>query len=158
MDTSYLSLEDKEVAEQYIRTSMEEAQYAAKTGNRPYGAVIAYPSGGIAVKEHNRVKELIDPSAHAEINAIRSLCKQLNTTKLRGFKMYVNVEPCPMCFTCMIEARIAEVYYGAFSSLKLDFHVEKIAQSFGHQIKIYGGILAEETEAHKRRLLANFNI
>lgn len=77
---------------------MVEAERAATTENRPFRAVIVDSSGAVAIAEHNRVAERSDPSAHAEVCAIRELCRQRGTLRLDGFRLYTNAEPCPMCF------------------------------------------------------------
>jgi len=76
----------------------------------PFGAVIV-KDGKIISKAHNTVIENFDPTAHAEVNAIREACKKLNTHDLSGCTLYASAEPCPMCLSAIIWANIKEVYY-----------------------------------------------
>src|SRR5215211_6337423 len=106
-----LSSKELQAAEHYVRFAMAQAELAAQTGNAPFGAVIVDTLGEVIAAEHNRVRETLDPSAHAEINAIRVACGRVRRSTLEGYRLYVNKEPCPMCLVCTIEARVAAVYY-----------------------------------------------
>ena len=87
----------------------------------PFGAVIVDNEGNIISSGNNKVLKNNDPTAHAEIVAIREACKNLETYNLEGYKLYTTCEPCPMCLSAIIWANIKEVYYGASRS-----DVEKI--------------------------------
>ena len=76
----------------------------------PFGAVIV-KDGEIISSAHNSVIESNDPTAHAEVNAIREVCKKLNTHDLSGCALYTSAEPCPMCLSAIIWANIKSVYY-----------------------------------------------
>lgn len=78
----------------------------------PFGAVIIDKNGNIISSSNNTVLKDNDPTAHAEINAIRSACKNLNTYDLKDCILYTTCEPCPMCLSAIIWANIKEVYYG----------------------------------------------
>jgi len=80
-----------------------------KTGG-PFGAVIV-KDGKIISRESNKVTAANDPTAHAEIEAIRSACKNLNTFILEGCDIYTSCEPCPMCLSAIYWARISNIYY-----------------------------------------------
>ncbi|NPA87199.1 nucleoside deaminase [Caminibacter pacificus] len=96
---------------------MKEAVYEAKKGvlnkeGGPFGAVIV-KNGKIIGKGHNQVVKLKDPTAHAEIQAIRDACKNIGSFDLSGCEMYITCEPCPMCFGAIHWARIERVYFAA---------------------------------------------
>lgn len=77
----------------------------------PFGAVIV-KDGKLVAKSGNLVYSTMDPTAHAEISAIRLACKELNTIDLQGCVIYTSCEPCPMCLSAIYWARIATIYYG----------------------------------------------
>ena len=90
-----------------------EAQAAAKRGEVPVGAVIVDANGTIIAKAGNQTLELKDPTAHAEILAIRSAAKNLNSERLIDCDLYVTLEPCAMCAAAISFARIRRVYFAA---------------------------------------------
>ncbi|SEO53780.1 Cytidine and deoxycytidylate deaminase zinc-binding region [Salinihabitans flavidus] len=97
----------------HMQAALSEAQAAAARGEVPVGAVIVSPEGQVVAAEGNRVRELADPSAHAEILAIRAVCAAVGSERLTGYDLYVTLEPCPMCASAISQARIARLYYGA---------------------------------------------
>ncbi len=96
----------------HMHVALDEARAAAARGEVPVGAVIAGPDGIIA-QAGNRTRELNDPTAHAEMLAIRMACDKLGQERLMGYDLYVTLEPCPMCAAAISNARIARLYYGA---------------------------------------------
>jgi guanine deaminase len=143
-------------SEDLIRLSMEEAEKALKEGNSPFGVVVTDSEGNIVWKDHDRVKTLMDPTAHGEVNAIRRLCKKLGTLSLKGYKFYTSDEPCPPCLTSMIKAQVSEVYFGARTDISATLPIpaeELAARSKKYPIKVHGNILGEETLAHRNKLL-----
>lgn len=96
----------------YMDAALAEARGAGDRGEVPVGAVIAGPDGIIA-QAGNRTRELNDPTAHAEILAIRAACQALGQERLPGFDLYVTLEPCPMCAAAISNARLRRLYYGA---------------------------------------------
>ena len=142
--------------EEYMKLAMEEAELSVKTGNGPFAVVVVDPNGKVIWKDHDRQKELTDPTAHGEINAIRYLCKKLRTMSLRGYTFYTTSEPCPTCLTGMIKAQVSTNYYGAKTELtaSLPLPAEMIASyAKKYPIKVIGGILADECVAQRNRLL-----
>ena len=142
--------------EEYMKLAMEEAELSVKTGNGPFAVVVVDPNGKVIWKDHDRQKELTDPTAHGEINAIRYLCKKLRTMSLRGYTFYTTSEPCPTCLTGMIKAQVSTNYYGAKIELtaSLPLPAEMIASyAKKYPIKVIGGILADECVAQRNRLL-----
>lgn len=140
----------------FIKLAMEEAELAAQEGNAPFGVVVVDQNGDVVAKDHDRVKELMDPTAHGEINAIRYLCKKLNTLDLSAFTFYCTSEPCPTCLSGCIKAKVKNIYYGAEteSTASLPIKANHIASlSKKNSITVTGGILAKECLAQRERLL-----
>ncbi len=93
-----------------MRRAIALSEQSVKTGGGPFGAVIA--RGGIIVAEaSNSVTKDFDPTAHAEVNAIRIACDRLRTFDLRGCDIYCSCEPCPMCLGAIYWARLDRIYY-----------------------------------------------
>ncbi|TNF10825.1 MAG: nucleoside deaminase, partial [Rhodobacteraceae bacterium] len=97
----------------FMQQALAEARAAAERGEVPVGAVIVSPVGEVVAAEGNRTRELADPTAHAEILAMREACKAVGSERLPGYDLYVTLEPCPMCASAISQARIARLYYGA---------------------------------------------
>ncbi len=90
-----------------------EARAAADRGEVPVGAVIVAPDGRIVASAGNRTRELNDPTAHAEILALRAACAEAGSERLPDHDLYVTLEPCAMCAAALAAARIRRIYYGA---------------------------------------------
>ncbi len=97
----------------HMSLALDEARAAAERGEVPVGAVIVSASGDVLVLAGNRTRELHDPTAHAEILAIRAACTVLESERLVDCDLYVTLEPCPMCAAAISFARIRRLYYGA---------------------------------------------
>ena len=93
--------------------ALDEARAAAARGEVPVGAVVTARDGRILASAGNRTRELSDPTAHAEMLAIRAACASIGSERLIDHDLYVTLEPCPMCAAAIGFARIARVYYGA---------------------------------------------
>lgn len=93
--------------------ALAEARAAAARGEVPVGAVIVAPDGRIVAREGNRTRQLTDPTAHAELLAIRAACAATGSERLAGHDLYVTLEPCAMCAAAIAAARIGRLYYGA---------------------------------------------
>lgn len=96
----------------WMDVALEEARAAAGRGEVPVGAVVVL-HGRILARDGNRTRELCDPTAHAEVLAIRAACRVLGSERLTGAELYVTLEPCPICAGAISAARIARLYYGA---------------------------------------------
>ena len=97
----------------YIEYAIIEAKKALAIGEVPVGAVIVKENKIIA-KSHNLKEALKDPTAHAEVLAIKKACKILENWRLKGCKMYVTLEPCAMCASAIIQSRTSELHIGTF--------------------------------------------
>jgi tRNA(adenine34) deaminase len=97
----------------HMDVALAEARAAAARGEVPIGAVVVSPDGRIVAQAGNRTRELIDPTAHAEILAIRAACAAVGSERLVGHDLYVTLEPCAMCATAISFARIRRLYWGA---------------------------------------------
>jgi len=130
--------------------ALVQARAAAKRGEVPVGAVVISPDGRIVAAAGNRTKELHDPTAHAEILALRQACAALGSERLNGHDLYVTLEPCPMCAAAISQARIARLYYGASDAKSGGIaHGPRIfshSQSH-HKPDVYDGIGATESAA-----------
>jgi cytosine deaminase len=126
-----------------MRSALEEARAAGARGEVPIGAVIVDASGAVVSRQGNRTRELADPTAHAEILAIRDVCRQRGTQRIDDVDLYVTLEPCAMCAAAISFARIQRLYYaaadpkgGAVESGPMLF-----AQSTCHHApEVYGGM------------------
>ncbi len=97
----------------HMEAALAEARAAAARGEVPVGAVLVGPDRRIAASAGNRTREMNDPTAHAEVLAIRAACATLGSERLEGHDLYVTLEPCPMCAAAISFARIRRLYYGA---------------------------------------------
>ncbi len=97
---------------EYMKLALEEAHAAADRGEVPVGAVIVH-GGEIVSRTGNRTRELADPTAHAEVLAIREAAVKLGSERLNDADLYVTLEPCTMCAAAISFARVRRLYYGA---------------------------------------------
>jgi tRNA(Arg) A34 adenosine deaminase TadA len=97
----------------HMARALAEAQAAEARGEVPIGAVITGPDGAILAAAGNRTRAMNDPTAHAEMLAIRDACAKIGLERLLDCDLYVTLEPCPMCAGAISFARIRRLYYGA---------------------------------------------
>lgn len=97
----------------HMSIALAQARAAGLRGEVPVGAVVVDPAGQVVAQAGNRTRELNDPTAHAEILALRAACAAAGSQRLPGHALYVTLEPCPMCAAAIGFARIARLYYGA---------------------------------------------
>ncbi|MGL4309729.1 MAG: nucleoside deaminase [Paracoccaceae bacterium] len=134
----------------HMDIALDEARAAEARGEVPVGAVIVSPQGQVIARAGNRTRELCDPTAHAEVLAIRAACTALGSERLTGCDLYVTLEPCPMCAAAISAARIARLYYGAADPKSGG--VAQGARVFSHPQchhvpEVYDGIGAAEAQA-----------
>jgi tRNA(Arg) A34 adenosine deaminase TadA len=96
-----------------MEIALAEARAAAARGETPVGAALADAAGRLVAQAGNRTRELADPTAHAEILAIRAACAAAGSERLPGATLYVTLEPCAMCAGAIAAARVARLVYGA---------------------------------------------
>ncbi len=96
-----------------MHVALLEARAAAARGEIPVGAVVVDAVGQVVAQAGNRTRELNDPSAHAELLAIRAACQRIGQERLANHDLYVTLEPCPMCAGLIAAARIRRLFYGA---------------------------------------------
>ena len=133
----------------YMRAALAEARLADECGEVPVGAVVV-AGGEIIAKGHNRSETDNDPSAHAEIVALREAARQTGNYRLTNATLYVTLEPCAMCLGALVQARIERLVFGAYdpkagaagSAIDLSD-----SASFNHRFEINGGVLAQECGA-----------
>lgn len=122
--------------------ALRQAEAAAARGEAPVGAVVALAGRRIAAAG-NRVRELADPTAHAEILALRAACALRGSHRLDGAELHVTLEPCAMCAAAIAEARIARLCYGAADPKggAVD-HGPRLFHAPGarHRPQVFGGI------------------
>ena len=97
----------------FMDLALDEARAAAGRGEVPVGAVLVAPDGTVLARAGNRTRQDADPTAHAEMLAIRAAAQRLGSDRLTGCVLYVTLEPCPMCAAAISFARIRRLYYGA---------------------------------------------
>ncbi len=129
--------------------ALEEARAAGARGEVPVGAVVVDVGGRVVARAGNRTRELCDPTAHAEVLALRAACAAAGSERLGGHALYVTLEPCPMCAAAISAARIARLYYGAADPKSGGVAVG--ARVFSHPQchhvpEVYDGIAAVEAE------------
>ncbi len=132
------------ISENLMQAAMIQAESAAKRGEVPVGCVIVDgTSGEIISKASNRTEEWGDPTAHAEMLAIREATTKAGSARLSDCDLYVTLEPCPMCAAAISFARIRRVYFGAYDpkSGGVDHGARIFEQpTCHHKPEVYGGI------------------
>ncbi|MCK4486405.1 MAG: tRNA adenosine(34) deaminase TadA [Desulfobacterales bacterium] len=139
----------------FMREALLEAQQAAREDEVPVGAVLVAQDGTVLAKAHNRTIALCDPTAHAEILALRAASLALGNYRLLNTTLYVTIKPCIMCMGALLQARVARIVFGArdpkwggagsLYDLAADTRLN-------HTIEVLGGILESEC----RELIQDF--
>jgi tRNA(adenine34) deaminase len=134
---------------EFMAAALAEAHQAAERGEVPVGAVLVFDNRIIA-RAGNRTIVDCDPTAHAEIVALREASQTLENYRLPGATLYVTIEPCAMCCGAMIQARIARLVYGADDAkggaVRSCFSVLDHPQ-LNHRVEVTSGVLADESAA-----------
>jgi len=133
----------------FMALALAEAQQAAAAGEVPVGAVVVL-EGRVIGSGHNQPIGASDPTAHAEIVALRAAARQMKNYRLPGAALFATVEPCPMCCGAVLQARVARVVYGAddpkAGAARSLFRLLEDAR-LNHQVAVTGGVRREECAA-----------
>jgi tRNA(adenine34) deaminase len=133
-----------------MRAAIREAAKAAESGEVPIGAVVVGPSGEILSRAHNRPIADNDPTAHAEVLALRKAARKVGNYRLEGCRLVVTIEPCPMCAGAAVHARLAEIIYGAddpkTGAVRSLYRIASDPR-LNHHMYVISGVLAEECSA-----------
>ncbi len=141
----------------HMPMALDQARAAALRGEVPVGAVITDPQGRVVAAAGNRTRELCDPTAHAEVLAIRAACAAIGSERLIGHDLWVTLEPCPMCAAAISAARINRLYYGAgdqrMGGVAHGARVFDHAQCH-HRPQVYDGLAADAARDILREFFA----
>jgi tRNA(adenine34) deaminase len=134
---------------QFMQEALEEARAAAAAGEVPVGAVLVC-DGRVIARGSNRTIADCDPTAHAEIVALREAARVTGNYRLSGTTLYVTIEPCAMCAGALVQARVGRLVYGCDDrkggAVRSCFEVLSSAQ-LNHRVEVIPGVLAEECAA-----------
>lgn len=141
----------------FMRAALREAARAAREEEVPVGAVVVL-DGRVIARAHNRPISTHDPSAHAEILALRRAGRKLGNYRLGGCSLYVTIEPCAMCAGAIVHARVRRLVFGAGdpksgacgSALRILNHPR-----LNHRVEVRKGVLKEECAARLREFFAS---
>ena len=140
------SNESSRLDEYYMTLALEQAKKASTLNEVPVGAIIVEEDFVISAA-HNSVRNLNDPSCHAEVLAVRMACDKKKNFRLKKATIYVTIEPCTMCFGLLIHTRVRRLVFGAREpkagviSSNLALHLRTF---YNHKIEVTGGILAPD--------------
>lgn len=135
----------------HMQIALVEARAAGHRGEIPVGAVVVAPAtGDLLARASNRTRELCDPTAHAELLAIRAACAAIGSERLTGCDLYVTLEPCAMCAAAVSAARLARLIYGASDTKSGG--IEQGPRVFGHpqahhKPQVFAGVAEAECAA-----------
>ena len=133
----------------HMDAALVQASAAGQRGEVPVGAVIVGPSGDVVAQAGNETRALNDPTAHAEILAIRAACAAIGRERLLDHDLYVTLEPCPMCASAISQARIRRLYYGASDAKSggIENGPRVLSHTQSHHVpEIYDGIGADASQ------------
>jgi tRNA(adenine34) deaminase len=149
-----MDFDEGKPSEAGMRIALEEAEQAESTGEVPIGAAIFDERGELLSRGQNRVIRDSDPTAHAEIVAMRAAGRRIGNYRLSGCTLFVTLEPCAMCAGAMVHARIVRLVFGAWDpKAGAAGSVLEVLQHprLNHQVEFTGGLLEEECGALLQR-------
>jgi tRNA(adenine34) deaminase len=136
-----------------MRLALREAARGARAGEVPVGALLVDATGEVIARAHNRPVGARDPTAHAEIVALRRAARRLGNYRLPGTTLYVTVEPCAMCAGAIVQARVRRVVFGApdpkAGAVRTLYRIVDDPR-LNHRAEVVGGVLGEECAAVMR--------
>jgi len=139
-------MNDTVIDEKYMKMALSEAELAARNGEVPVGAILV-KGDRVLAGDHNQCIEQSDPTAHAEVLVLRKAGEVLGNYRLNDTVMYVTIEPCPMCISAMIHARISRLVFGTlepkFGAVESRFNLLR-EDGLNHHVEVTGGILEKE--------------
>jgi tRNA(adenine34) deaminase len=143
--------------EDWMRAALNEAKAAADAGDVPVGAVVIDARGALVASGRNRRELAQDPTAHAEVDALRRAAMSLGHWRLPGATVYVTLEPCPMCAGALVNARVARVVYGCpdpkAGAVDTLFTIGRDPR-LNHRFAVTQGVLADECASQLRAFFA----
>jgi tRNA(adenine34) deaminase len=143
--------------EAWMREALAEAKVAADAGDVPVGAVVVDAAGQLVGRGRNRREAHQDPTAHAEVEALRDAAQRRRAWRLEGCTVYVTLEPCPMCAGALVNARVARVVYGCADpkagAVDTLFSIGKDLR-LNHRYAVTGGVLSDSCAGLLRAFFA----
>jgi tRNA(adenine34) deaminase len=144
--------------ERFMRLAIEEAKKAELIGEVPIGALVVGEGGEIISRAHNIREASSDPTAHAEIIAIREAAKKNRNWRIPGTTLYVTLEPCVMCMGAIILARIERLVFGSLdpkAGAALSLYNIGVDGKLNHRIRVKEGVLKDESAELLKRFFEN---
>jgi tRNA(adenine34) deaminase len=147
---------DEQLHTKFMRAALTEARKSVLTGDVPIGAVIVF-EGRIIARGRNMVEKSSDPTAHAEMIAIKKAVKRIGYKHLIGCSLYVTLEPCSMCSGAIVSSRIKHVYFGAHDpKAGACGSLYNICSDprLNHRCEVHSGLLADESSSELKSFFA----
>jgi tRNA(adenine34) deaminase len=147
----------KQADEAFMRIALEQAALAGRQGEVPVGAVLVSASGETLASAFNQPVSRNDPTAHAEILALREAAGRAGNYRLEGTSMYVTLEPCVMCAGAIVHARVRRLVFGSrdlrFGGVRSKFRLAD-SEILNHRVEVIEGVLADECVVQLQRFFA----
>jgi tRNA(adenine34) deaminase len=148
---------DAATAERWMRVALAEARAALDHDDVPVGAVVVAPDGTELARGHNRREQAGDPTAHAELEALRAAARSLGTWRLDGCTLVATLEPCAMCAGALVQSRVARLVFGAddpkAGAVTSLFDLVRDPR-LPHRVEVRRGVLADDCASVLRSFFA----
>lgn len=141
-----------------MQQALHQAALAAQEGEVPVGAALVSADNRLLAVGYNQPISGCDPTAHAEVVAIRNACRQVENYRLPGATLYVTLEPCTLCFGAMVHARVGRLVYGATEPRAgvCESQLQLPEQAFyNHRLEVNGGLMAADSAALLKQFFAD---